>query len=79
MKTKWGTCNTSAQRIWLTLGLIKKLLECLEYILVHKLFHLYESKHNDNFLHLMDQFLAHWRKSRDILKAEPLAHEDWGY
>lgn len=79
MKTKWGSCNTTAQRIWLNLELIKKSPECLEYILVHELVHLYERKHNERFMRLMDRFLPHWRHSRDILKSEPLAHEEWEY
>jgi len=79
MKTKWGSCNTSASRIWLNLELAKKSPECLEYILVHELVHLHERNHNENFMRLMDKFLPHWRKSRDVLKSEPLAYEDWGY
>lgn len=79
MKTKWGSCNTSNRRIWINLELAKKSPECLEYILVHELVHLYERHHNDNFRRLMDKFLPQWRRSRDILKSEPLAHEDWRY
>ncbi len=79
MKTKWGSCNTSAARVWLNLELIKKSPECLEYILVHELAHLHERHHNDRFVRIMDQLLPSWRRSRDILKSEPLAHEDWTY
>lgn len=79
MKTKWGSCNANTQRIWLNLELAKKSPECLEYILIHELVHLHERKHNERFLHLMDHFLPHWRKSRDVLKSEPLAHEAWRY
>lgn len=79
MKTKWGSCNTSAKRIWINLELAKKSPECLEYILVHELVHLHERHHNENFIRLMDRYLPYWRQSRDTLKSEPLAHEDWGY
>lgn len=79
MKTKWGSCNTTARRIWLNLELAKKPPECLEYILVHELVHLHERNHNDNFMQLMDKFLPSWRKCRDVLKSEPLAHEEWEY
>jgi len=79
MKTKWGSCNIKDARIWINLELAKKSPECLEYILVHELVHLHERHHNDNFLRLMDKFLPHWRQSRDLLKNEPLAHEDWQY
>lgn len=79
MKTKWGSCNIAKRRIWINLELAKKSSECLEYILVHELIHLYERHHNDNFRRLMDKFLPNWQQSRDLLKNEPLAHEDWGY
>lgn len=79
MKTKWGSCNNSAGRIWLNLELAKKSPECLEYILVHELVHLHERHHNENFVSLMDKLLPHWRRSRDVLKGEPLAHEEWEY
>lgn len=79
MKTKWGSCNIKARRIWLNLELAKKSPECLEYILVHELVHLHERNHNENFMRLMDEFLPHWRKFKDTLKSEPLANEDWGY
>ncbi len=79
MKTKWGSCNITHNRIWLNLELAKKSPECLEYVLVHELVHLYERHHNNNFRRLMDQFLPQWRKSSDILKSEPLGHENWQY
>lgn len=79
MKTKWGSCNIAAKRIWINLELAKKPPECLEYILVHELVHLYERHHNENFMRLMDKYLPNWRLSRDILKSEPLAHENWEY
>jgi predicted metal-dependent hydrolase len=79
MKTKWGSCNISERRIWINLELAKKPPECLEYILVHELVHLHERHHNDNFKAMMDRFLPNWRLSRDLLKSEPLAFENWDY
>lgn len=79
MKTKWGSCNISARRIWLNLELAKKPPECLEYILVHELVHLFERNHNERFKTYMDKFLPDWRERRDLLNRMPLAHDDWGY
>lgn len=79
MKTKWGTCNIEAQRIWLNLELIKKSNPCLEYIVVHELVHLLERHHNDHFRLLMDKFLPNWLFLREELNREPLAHENWDY
>jgi predicted metal-dependent hydrolase len=79
MKTKWGSCNIEAKRIWLNLELVKKPPECLEYILVHELVHLLERHHNERFRKHMDKFLPKWRESRTLLNKLPLAYEDWQY
>lgn len=79
MKTKWGSCNTDAKRIWLNLELAKKPPECLEYIVVHELVHLLERKHNQRFQAYMDDLLPDWRERRDLLNRMPLAHDHWSY
>lgn len=67
MKTRWGSCNINRRRIWLNLELASKPVECLEYVLVHELVHLYERYHNDNFKRYMDAFMPEWRVHRDTL------------
>ncbi|EAZ83050.1 M48 family metallopeptidase [Algoriphagus machipongonensis] len=79
MKTKWGTCNTEAKRIWLNLELARKPVECLEYIIVHELVHLLERSHNARFIKYMDEFMPKWRFYRDELNRLPYSHVDWGY
>ncbi|MBA7537865.1 hypothetical protein ES705_30135 [subsurface metagenome] len=79
MRTKWGTCNTQAKRIWLNLELAKKPIECIEYIIVHELVHLLERKHNDRFISLMNKFMPKWRFHRDELNRLPFSHLDWKY
>jgi predicted metal-dependent hydrolase len=79
MKTKWGTCNRAAKRIWLNLELAKKPIECLEYIVVHEMVHLLERNHNDRFVSLMDEFMPQWRFFKDELNRLPVRHEDWNY
>lgn len=79
MKTRWGSCNIDEKRILINLELAKKSPECLEYILVHELVHLHERHHNAYFMQHMDRCLPTWRYSRDVLKSEPLAHEEWIY
>lgn len=54
---KWKTCNIQAKRIWLNLELVKKPLECLEYVVVHELVHLLEKTHNVKFMKHMDNFM----------------------
>ncbi len=79
MKTRWGTCNAEARRIWLNLELVKKPVHCLEYLIVHELIHLLERRHNDRFVALMDLHLPGWRQYRQELNAAPLAHDSWTY
>jgi len=79
MKTKWGSCNKDARRIWLNLELAKKSVRCLEYIVVHEMAHLLERHHNDRFRALMDQFIPRWRSRREELNGTPLRHEEWEY
>jgi hypothetical protein len=79
MKTRWGTCNIEARRIWLNLELAKKTVSCLEYIVVHEMVHFLERLHNERFRELMDRFMPQWRLHRDELNQFPLAHEGWQY
>ena len=77
MRTRWGTCNTRAGRIWINLELIKRPLHCIEYIVVHEMVHLLERRHNKVFAAYMDTFLPAWRAHKEELNKGPLAHEHW--
>lgn len=61
MKTRWGTCNPRAKRIWLNLELVKKPYHCLEYIIVHEMAHLIERGHGERFKAIMDKYYPNWR------------------
>ena len=77
MKTKWGTCNIEAGRVWLNLELIKKPPQCLEYVIAHELTHFFERHHSERFVELLDAAMPNWRTIRAELNAQPLAHETW--
>lgn len=79
MKTKWGTCNREAGRIWLNLELAKKPFSCIEYIIVHELVHLLERNHNERFISYMDRFLPEWKELKRELNKLPVSHREWGY
>jgi predicted metal-dependent hydrolase len=79
MRTKWGTCNIAAKRIWLNLELAKKPLECIEFIVVHELVHLLERTHNEVFVGHMNQFMPKWRFYREELNKLPFRHVAWKY
>lgn len=71
MRTKWGTCNYTAHRIWLSLALAEKPLPCVEYVVVHELCHLLEASHNARFWACVERYLPDWRERKRQLN-EPL-------
>lgn len=75
MKTRWGSCNPTAQRIWLNLELVRRPPECLEYVVVHEMVHLLERKHNNIFKAYMDQYLPQWQFYKDELNRLPAQKE----
>jgi len=79
MKTRWGTCNQKAGRIWLNLELAKKPIACIEYVIVHELLHLVEKKHNERFVNLLTEYLPKWRSQKEELNRFILSHEKWSH
>jgi predicted metal-dependent hydrolase len=71
MRTRWGSCNPRARRIWLSLELARRPIACLEYVVVHEMVHLLERGHNRRFYAFMDQFLPDWRSARAELRSSP--------
>ena len=78
MKTRWGTCNTAARRIWLNSELAKKPLTCLEYVVVHEMAHLVEPSHNERFREVMDRAMPNWSLRAAELNRAHLPDEEWG-
>ena len=77
MKTRWGTCNPHAGRIWLNSELAKKPVSCLEYVVVHEMVHLIERGHNERFRGILDRVLPGWRARLDELNGAYLVAEEW--
>lgn len=71
MKTRWGSCNVRAKRIWLNLELVRRPAASLEYVVVHELAHLIEPGHGPRFWALLDEHLPGWRRERETLKKPP--------
>ena len=72
MKTRWGTCNVVKKRIWFNLQLARKAPECLDYIVIHELTHLYEKSHNAVFKAYMNRFYPSWREVRKRLNSQEI-------
>lgn len=64
MRTRWGTCNTRTGKLWFALMLARQPRECVEYVILHELAHLYEPSHNARFKTFLDQYMPGWRQIR---------------
>jgi predicted metal-dependent hydrolase len=67
MTSKWGTCNITERKLWLNLQLVKKPVDCLEYIILHELVHLCVRNHNSDFTKLMDRYMPFWKEVKKKL------------
>lgn len=67
MKTRWGTCNIRAARIWVNTELVKLPPACLDYIILHELVHLLERLHNRRFHTLMEEFMPDCHRTDTLL------------
>lgn len=68
MKTRWGTCNIEAKRIWINYELIKYPIECLEHIVVHELTYLLETNHTPRFYALLGKYYPNFRENDKLIK-----------
>jgi len=69
MKTRWGSCNIRAGRIWLNLELARLPIEAIDLVVVHELAHLIERGHNRRFYSVMDAAYPEWRHWESALTA----------
>lgn len=68
MKSRWGTCNIRARRIWLNLELVRMPPAVIDLVIVHELAHLIERGHNARFYGIMDVHYPAWREHEDTLE-----------
>ena len=71
MHTRWGSCNTRAKRVWLSVYLPAYPLECTEYVIVHELCHLHHLNHSPAFWQALAQAMPEYRHWHDRLASLP--------
>ncbi|WP_420426356.1 M48 family metallopeptidase [Algiphilus sp.] len=74
MRSRWGSCNTSRRRLNLSLRLIAHPVECLDYVLVHELAHLWVARHDRQFWQLVAQAMPDWQVHHQRLRQA--GHDD---
>lgn len=68
MRTRWGSCMTTKNKIWLNLHLIKAPLYCIDYVVLHELCHLKYQNHNRNFYDFLTVLMPEWKERKKILE-----------
>lgn len=64
----WGSC-TNKKNITLSLNLIKKREELIEYVVVHELCHLKYMNHSKDFWNLVQRYIPNYKECRKELRA----------
>ena len=67
MHSRWGSCNTRARRIWLSVYLPVYPIECTEYVIVHELCHLHHANHSRAFWQTVETAMPDYKKWHDML------------
>lgn len=67
MTTRWGSCNTRAKRVWLSVYLPAFPIECTEYVIVHELCHLHHANHSPAFWQEVKRAMPDYKHWHDRL------------
>lgn len=67
MRRRWGSCS-SKQVITLNTHLIALPMDCIDYVVVHELCHLWELNHSQAFYRLLASVLPDWRAREQIIR-----------
>ena len=68
MKTRWGSCNSRSGHLNFNLKLLDMPAECLDYVVVHELCHLWEPNHSKAFWVHVERVYPDWRRVRNSMK-----------
>lgn len=70
MKTLWGSCTKSRNKITLNEYLLKADITCIEYVILHELTHLIYHNHNKEFYDFMTIYMPDWQERKKQLDME---------
>ena len=70
MKTRWGSCLPSNNKVIFNLNLIKTPICCIEYVVLHELSHFKHQNHSKNFYNFITIFMPDWKERKKILDEE---------
>lgn len=70
MKTLWGSCTKSKNKITLNEYLLKADIRCIQYVVLHELTHLLYTYHNADFYNFLTIHMPDWKERKKQLDKE---------
>ena len=70
MKSRWGSCIPSKNKVIFNLNLIKTPMCCIEYVVLHELSHFKYQNHSKNFYNFIAIFMPDWEERKKILNKD---------
>lgn len=70
MKTLWGSCNPSKDKITLNEYLLKADIRCIQYVILHELTHLLYPNHSNEFYDFLTIHMPDWKERKKQLDNE---------
>lgn len=70
MKTLWGSCTPSKNKITLNEYLLKANIRCIQYVVLHELTHLLYPNHNSDFYNFLTIHMPDWKERKKQLDTE---------
>ncbi len=70
MKSRWGSCLPSNNKVIFNLNLIKTPICCIEYVVLHELSHFKYPNHSKKFYNFVTIFMPDWNKRKKLLDEE---------
>lgn len=61
LKSRWGMCIPSKNKVIFSLNLIKTPIECVEYVVLHELAHFEYQNHSQNFYKFIECIMPDWK------------------
>ena len=70
MRTLWGSCTKHKEKITLNEYLLKADRQCIQYVVLHELTHLFHIKHNTQFYTFLTIHMPNWQERKKRLDKE---------
>lgn len=67
MKSRWGSCHYTANKVILNTELFKKPKLCVYYVLLHELCHFKVPNHSKDFYKILCKFMPNWKETKKTL------------